>query len=157
MKINKTIVIVANCYSTGSRRPHRRCPLANNVENVDRVQVWECPSVTAKTALLRVRRNMVPLESAPQTSSQSVYPLLLGLQAPTSIEQWWRLPQERTRSPAIAEGPRGASCQLKSCQLPRNSAETTGWLKIKYPILLCKTITMKITIFHRGIFLVTPE
>ena len=31
----------------------------------------------------------------------------------------------RTRSSAIAEGPRDASCQLKSCQLPRNSAETT--------------------------------
>jgi len=32
---------------------------------------------------------------------------------------------EFTRSPAIADGPRDASCQLKSCQLPRNSAETT--------------------------------
>ena len=31
----------------------------------------------------------------------------------------------RTRSSAIAEVPRDASCQLKSCQLPRNSAETT--------------------------------
>jgi len=30
-----------------------------------------------------------------------------------------------TRSAAIAEGPRDASCQWKSCQLPRNSAETT--------------------------------
>ena len=30
-----------------------------------------------------------------------------------------------TRRSAIAEGPRDASCQLKSCQLPRNSAETT--------------------------------
>jgi len=30
-----------------------------------------------------------------------------------------------TRSSAIAEGPRDASCQLKSCPLPRNSAETT--------------------------------
>ena len=30
-----------------------------------------------------------------------------------------------TRSSAIAEGPRDASCQLKSCQLSRNSAETT--------------------------------
>jgi len=30
-----------------------------------------------------------------------------------------------TRSSAIAEGPRDASCQLKSCQLKRNSAETT--------------------------------
>ena len=31
----------------------------------------------------------------------------------------------RTRSSAIADGPCDASCQLKSCQLPRNSAETT--------------------------------
>jgi len=31
---------------------------------------------------------------------------------------------QETRSSAIAEGPRDASCQLKSCQLPRNSAET---------------------------------
>jgi len=30
----------------------------------------------------------------------------------------------QTRSSAIAEGPRDASCQLKSCQLPRNSVET---------------------------------
>jgi len=30
-----------------------------------------------------------------------------------------------TRSSAIAEGPRDASCQLNSCQLPRNSTETT--------------------------------
>ena len=30
-----------------------------------------------------------------------------------------------TRSSAIAEEPRDASCQLKYCQLPRNSAETT--------------------------------
>ena len=30
-----------------------------------------------------------------------------------------------TRSSAVAEGPRDASCQLKSCQLPRNRAETT--------------------------------
>jgi len=30
-----------------------------------------------------------------------------------------------TRSSAIAEWPRDSSCQLKSCQLPRNSAETT--------------------------------
>ena len=33
--------------------------------------------------------------------------------------------EKLTRSSAIAEGPRDASCQLKSCQLPRNSAETT--------------------------------
>ena len=34
------------------------------------------------------------------------------------------LPLRCTRSSAIAEGPRDASCQLISCQLPRNSAET---------------------------------
>ena len=34
------------------------------------------------------------------------------------------LPASSTRSSAIAEGPRDASCQLKSCQLPRNSTET---------------------------------
>jgi len=33
--------------------------------------------------------------------------------------------QKGTRSSAIAEEPRDASCQLTSCQLPRNSAETT--------------------------------
>jgi len=32
---------------------------------------------------------------------------------------------ENTRSSAIAEGLRDASCQLKSCQLPRHRAETT--------------------------------
>ena len=41
-----------------------------------------------------------------------------------------------TRSSAIAKGPRDASCQLKSCQLPHNSAETT-----------CTTSPVK---FYRG-------
>ena len=31
----------------------------------------------------------------------------------------------KTKSSAIAEGPRDASCQLKSCQLSSNSAETS--------------------------------
>ena len=35
------------------------------------------------------------------------------------------MPRIEPRSSAIAEGPRDASCQLKSCQLPCNSAETT--------------------------------
>ena len=39
--------------------------------------------------------------------------------------QRWRTAAILTRSSAIAEGPRDASCQLKSWQLPRNSAETT--------------------------------
>ena len=33
--------------------------------------------------------------------------------------------RHKTRNSAIAEKPRDASCQLKSCQLLRNSAETT--------------------------------
>jgi len=40
-----------------------------------------------------------------------------------TIDVWWRgMELNKTRSSAIAEGPRDASCQLKSCQLPRNSA-----------------------------------
>jgi len=34
---------------------------------------------------------------------------------------WVNRYQKGTRSSAIANGPRDASCQLKSCQLPRNS------------------------------------
>jgi len=38
---------------------------------------------------------------------------------------WVSRYQTGTRSSAIAEGPRDASYQWKTCQLPRNSAETT--------------------------------
>ena len=38
---------------------------------------------------------------------------------------WSSLLVVNTRSSAIADGTRDASCQLKYCQLPRNSAETT--------------------------------
>ena len=31
---------------TGSHRPHRCCPLANNVENINRGNVGECPGIT---------------------------------------------------------------------------------------------------------------
>ena len=43
----------------------------------------------------------------------------LSVCQPTVSDHWG------TRSSAIAEGLRNASCQLKSCQLPCNSAETT--------------------------------
>ena len=45
----------------------------------------------------------------------------IGKQSGESVESVL----EKTRSSAIAEGPRDASCQLKSCQLPCSSAETT--------------------------------
>ena len=37
----------------------------------------------------------------------------------------WARTRKVTRSSATAEGPRDTSCQLKYCQLPHNSAETT--------------------------------
>ena len=43
----------------------------------------------------------------------------------SSLDLYEARPYAKTRSSAIAEGPRDASYQLKSCQLPRNSAETT--------------------------------
>ena len=45
---------------------------------------------------------------------------------PLHKSTWISWQPQLTRSSAIAEGPRDASCQLKSCQLPRNSAETTN-------------------------------
>ena len=42
-----------------------------------------------------------------------------------------------TRSSAIAEGPRDAPCQLKSCQLPRNSAET-ACMTSREPSISCR-------------------
>ena len=52
---------------------------------------------------------------------------LLDLEAVTEFRPSCKYPASKsnTRSSAIAEGPRDASCQLKSCQLPSNSAETT--------------------------------
>ena len=45
----------------------------------------------------------------------------IGKQSVESVESV----RKKTRSSAIAEGPRDALCQLKSCQLQRNSSETT--------------------------------
>jgi len=50
----------------------------------------------------------------PNPKSNTIHPLTLIY-----------LKQYKTRSSAIAEGPCDASCQLKSCQLPHDSAETT--------------------------------
>jgi len=46
-------------------------------------------------------------------------------QATWPIHKHTKTYRQVTRSSAIAEWPRDASCQLKSCHLPRNSAETT--------------------------------
>ena len=55
-----------------------------------------------------------PGSSAPESST-------LTTRLP-SHPQLWHVPKI-TRSSAIAEGRRDASCQLKSCQLPRNNAD----------------------------------
>jgi len=46
-------------------------------------------------------------------------------QQPALVNSLCKSTTVKTRSSAIAGGPCDASCQLKSCQLPRNSAETT--------------------------------
>ena len=38
-------------HRTGSQRPHRSCPLANKVENIDCGNFWECSSMTPKLLL----------------------------------------------------------------------------------------------------------
>jgi len=48
--------------------------------------------------------------------------------------------QTYTRSSAIAEGPRDTSCRLKSCQLPRSSAETTCTTSPE-PSIRCRSLT----------------
>ena len=54
----------------------------------------------------------------PVTKLEYLTPILSRV---INVSRWLPL----ARSSAIAERPRDASCQLKSCQLPRNSAETT--------------------------------
>ena len=42
-----SVVWSTDCYSNGSQRPHRCCHRANRVENIDRGQVWACPTSTS--------------------------------------------------------------------------------------------------------------
>ena len=66
-----------------------------------------------------------------------IHSLWVQVYRPTKLR-----PSDTTRSSAIAEGPHDASCQLKSCQLPRNSAETTCTTNPEYP--LCANMTSSI-------------
>ena len=62
----------------------------------------------------------------PVLSCRGMKKLCCAIQEGTKTKlEWILLLLLHTKSSAIAEGPRDASCQLKSCQLPRNSAETT--------------------------------
>ena len=75
---------------------------------------------------LRTRRTAAILKTAGATFYFTYKLLLLhpfnGLFSKTT---WVSRYHKGTKSSAIAEGPRDVSCQLKSCQLRRNSAETT--------------------------------
>ena len=75
---------------------------------VDKTQLWHTAKLNKKLSYRRgTARCVVSVEILP-VATQFIHGLIVI-----------------TRSSAIAEGPRDASCQLKSCQLPRNNAETT--------------------------------
>ena len=65
----------------------------------------------------QLQQMLVTLHCSYQAAPISAY--MLGERLQQESHLWL---QEQTRSSAIAEGPRDTSCQLKSCQLPRNSA-----------------------------------
>ena len=83
---------------------------------------------------VRLRCERTKVRITPRTvvfvaTAAAIYSLGHRLRTSTAVPRSTQFstlpPRDGTRSSAIAEGPRDASCQLKSCQLPRNSAETT--------------------------------
>ena len=63
----------------------------------------------------------------------------VGWDRETLTNYWTQPAASLTRSSAIAEGSRDASSQLKSCQLPRNSAETTCTTSPE-PSISCRSV-----------------
>ena len=94
---------------TQAHGEYRGC-IASRGKN-DSESCW-VPAVHRRNRLMRPTRETRPL----QLLLSLVSTLFNGCTSSTVCE---------TRSSAVAEGLRDASCQLKSCQLPRNSAETT--------------------------------
>jgi len=92
------------------------------------LQCWKA-SFMSSIRLIVTLVNLIELQTVPYKLSDScakylythTHPFNGPLSATTRVSRY----QKGTRSSAIADGPRDASCQLKSCQLPRNSAETT--------------------------------
>ena len=81
--------------------------------------------VTCKLPLRVSQRTVATFFWCGYCGGQRYFQFFSGFHAPKIIKIGSLLTELLTRSSAIAEGPRDASCQLKSCQLPRNSAETT--------------------------------
>jgi len=89
-------------------------------------QVWQTTSTVDEFCWSTCRGDIFLAQSLRQSSTRKYpyfcrYPNFLIIQCRISR----RKPPYQTRSLAIADGPRDASCQLKSCQLLRNSVETT--------------------------------
>ena len=99
-------VSLASCVNHRSGVCLSVCPLACVSPIVHRVLLW---ILTVSAASEHLRLHLLPVA-------------MPGGQTGKGGPEWPELCI--TRISAIAEGPRDASCQLKSCQLPRNSAET---------------------------------
>ena len=82
------------------------------------------PSETVRIANTSVRV-YIALHYIRAIRSEGTYSMRSGINSRRKAAARQRLGMINTRSSAIAEGPRDASYQMKSCQLPRNSAETT--------------------------------
>jgi len=81
---------------------------------------WYVPHTSSET--LRSNRSWWQTEVHIQYHTQThTHPINGPFSGTTQVSRY----QKGTRSSAITEGLRDASCQLKSCQLPRNSVETT--------------------------------
>jgi len=70
------VIIIINCYSNGSIRPHRCCLSANKIENIDLGLSLRMPNYDSKIASWFLR----PQESTPQTAPSIGSAVLQGLQ-----------------------------------------------------------------------------
>jgi len=120
----------SRCLDVGGHPPaHWQLPiilLSSVVEDVS------CTSVVSRDETIRISRAEgcgQPGEAKIVIVTYRLYVTIYRFHVSTSL----------ARSSAIAEGPRDASCQLKYCQLPRNSAETTcttkSWTKYQLSLI----------------------
>ena len=105
------------------------------------------PSRLAPSCHLSRPRSVLPLLRRRRLLAGRLFPAQRGsLTSSTKISHRDDVVRRRplsydTRSSAIAEGPLDALCQLKSCQLRSNSAETTG--------VVCVILRLAVLVEHR--------